>query len=206
MKKVRMNAVNMMSIDSLSIPAEPTQPQKWYRQFWPWLLIGLPATAVVASFITLFIAIDKADDLVIDNYYNEGLAINRELAADDHAQQLEIRATTTIDVAHPALAIALEGAFTSTTRPKQIIVHFVHPVSAARDLLLVLNADSSGVFRSALPHVMDGRWTLEIRDLTSSWRLRRDIAIAPATASTFVLAPLTTAPDTSPHPTQNTTP
>lgn len=180
-----------MSIDSLPIPAELTKPtEKWYRQFWPWLLIGLPATAVVASFITLFIAIDKADDLVIDNYYKEGLAINRELAADEYAQQLKITATTTIDAMHPAVAVALEGEFSSTTpRPQQIIVHFVHPVSAARDLLLVLNADGSGVFRNTLPHVMDGRWTLEIRDLTSSWRLRRDIAIAPASSSTVVMAP-----------------
>ena len=38
----------------MSITAGKTIP--WYRQGWPWFLILLPATVVVACFITLYLA------------------------------------------------------------------------------------------------------------------------------------------------------
>ena len=38
----------------------------WYRQFWPWFIIALPASAVVASFFTLWLAISNPDQLVVD--------------------------------------------------------------------------------------------------------------------------------------------
>lgn len=46
-----------------------TDTKPWYRQFWPWFLIALPATAVVASFATLAIAIRNADEVVSDPDY-----------------------------------------------------------------------------------------------------------------------------------------
>ncbi|WP_174564729.1 FixH family protein, partial [Solemya elarraichensis gill symbiont] len=45
----------------------------WYRQFWPWFIISIPAGTVVAAFITIYIAVDGADPLVTDDYYKEGL-------------------------------------------------------------------------------------------------------------------------------------
>ncbi len=38
----------------------------WYKQFWPWFIIMLPASAVVASVATLFIAINNPDYMVIE--------------------------------------------------------------------------------------------------------------------------------------------
>jgi hypothetical protein len=40
--------------------------QPWYRQFWPWFIIALPASAVIASFVTLWLAISNPDHLVVD--------------------------------------------------------------------------------------------------------------------------------------------
>ena len=51
----------------------------WYRQFWPWFIIALPATAVVASLATVWIAVVAAPDRV------DGaglLAVPVELSAD----------------------------------------------------------------------------------------------------------------------------
>jgi hypothetical protein len=41
-----------------------TDTKSWYRQFWPWFLIALPATSVVFSFATLYIAVSGADEVV----------------------------------------------------------------------------------------------------------------------------------------------
>ena len=38
----------------------------WYRQFWPWALIAIPFLTVVASGITLWLAISHPDPLVVD--------------------------------------------------------------------------------------------------------------------------------------------
>ena len=59
------------------LPREDTEP--WYRQFWPWFIIMLPASVVVAGLSTWYIAHRHADDLVVDEYYKSGLAINRQL-------------------------------------------------------------------------------------------------------------------------------
>ncbi|MFM1891144.1 MAG: FixH, partial [Pseudomonadota bacterium] len=42
-------------------PREDTLP--WYRQFWPWLLISLPASVVIASMVTIYIAVQTDDGL-----------------------------------------------------------------------------------------------------------------------------------------------
>lgn len=41
-----------------------TDSRPWYRQFWPWFLILLPATSVVFSFATLYIALRDADEVL----------------------------------------------------------------------------------------------------------------------------------------------
>jgi hypothetical protein len=39
----------------------------WYRQFWPWFIIALPAAAVIASLFTLYLAVSNPDYLVVDD-------------------------------------------------------------------------------------------------------------------------------------------
>ena len=38
----------------------------WYRQFWPWVLIAIPLLTVIASGITLWLALSRPDTLVVD--------------------------------------------------------------------------------------------------------------------------------------------
>jgi len=40
-------------------------PLPWYRQFWPWFIIALPASAVIGSFISLWLAVSHPDYLVV---------------------------------------------------------------------------------------------------------------------------------------------
>ena len=53
----------------------------WYRQFWPWVLIAIPASAVVMGGITLWLALSNPVYLVVDEQeYNQ---IRSELKAQD---------------------------------------------------------------------------------------------------------------------------
>jgi hypothetical protein len=57
----------------------PGQNVPWYRQFWPWFIIALPASAVVAGFITLWLAISNPDGMVVSD--DEYQRVNSELKA-----------------------------------------------------------------------------------------------------------------------------
>jgi hypothetical protein len=69
----------MSNSPSHNINPAPGQDLPWYRQFWPWFIIALPASVVVASFITLWLAISNPDPLVIKvDYYQR---FNSEIKA-----------------------------------------------------------------------------------------------------------------------------
>ena len=57
----------------------PGQDVPWYRQFWPWFIIMIPASAVIAGFITLWLAVSRPDHLVVDD--GEYQRLNSELKA-----------------------------------------------------------------------------------------------------------------------------
>ena len=62
----------------------PGEGVPWYKQFWPWFIIALPASAVIASFITLWIAISNPDGMVLTD--TEYRRVNSELKAQAPAE------------------------------------------------------------------------------------------------------------------------
>ncbi|MCJ7590694.1 MAG: FixH family protein, partial [Woeseiaceae bacterium] len=62
---------------------EDTDP--WYRQFWPWFIIALPASAVVAGLYTLWLAGQTTDSLVIRTDEGVNVVTERNLAAEQEA-------------------------------------------------------------------------------------------------------------------------
>lgn len=69
----------------------------WYKQFWPWMLIGLPTSVVIASVTTYFLAINGMDSVISKDYYKEGLAVNADLTRDKKAIALGMAADINID-------------------------------------------------------------------------------------------------------------
>ena len=63
----------------------PGPDTPWYRQFWPWFIIALPASVVIASFFTLWLAISNPDHLVVDD--DQYQRLNSELKAQAPASE-----------------------------------------------------------------------------------------------------------------------
>jgi hypothetical protein len=42
------------------------QTRPWYREPWPWVLIAIPLLTVIASFVTLWLALSHPDYLVVE--------------------------------------------------------------------------------------------------------------------------------------------
>ena len=51
----------------------------WYREPWPWLLMAGPFVVVIASLACAWVAIDSDDGVVAQDYYKQGLAINKRI-------------------------------------------------------------------------------------------------------------------------------
>ena len=154
----------------------------WFRQPWPWLLMVMPATAVIAGFATLWLAIHSNNSLVVDDYYREGRAINVQIGRDRHAAELGLRATLESSAAG-GVRVRLHSR-TPTALPAALTLRLVHATEAALDVTVSLpaiaeaagegdGADGSsatyGLARAALPG--SGRWTVRIEDADRKWRL-----------------------------------
>ena len=60
----------------------------WKQEPLVWLLIAIPAAAVIMGIVMLTLAIKSYSGLVIDDYYKHGKQINRVLARDRFAHEL----------------------------------------------------------------------------------------------------------------------
>jgi len=130
-------------------------PPPWYRQFWPWFLIALPATVVVACFFMLYLAIRYSDDLVSDNYYRDGLAINLQLNQDVRATELALSARLNFDGgsddAIEVLALELTSGLETFAMPAVLQLYLLHPTDASADHVVTLMAAGDGRYRGQLP-------------------------------------------------------
>ena len=150
-------------------PTNSIEPP-WYRQFWPWFIMALPASVVVAGLITFYIANRHADDLVVDDYYKEGLAINRQLAKKQRAADLGITAKLLIQ----------EGTLrlwsTGPIHDPVLRLRLAHPMEADRDFQISLARRKDGSYSAPLaaPVAAHWHWILdsgESSEENSEWRL-----------------------------------
>ena len=54
----------------------------WWKHGHVWLLISGPAAVVVAGLVTAYIAVARADPVISEDYYLQGLEINKQLAKE----------------------------------------------------------------------------------------------------------------------------
>jgi hypothetical protein len=59
---------------------ETVSKTPWWRFGHVWLVISGPAIVVVASFITLYLAVKGMDPVLDEDYYRKGVEINKTLA------------------------------------------------------------------------------------------------------------------------------
>jgi hypothetical protein len=146
------------------------QPRAWYRQLWPWLLMLMPALALVGGLITWWIAAVTSDPLVVDDYYREGRAINRTLARDALAQQLGLGAT--LSAGPDGSAVVELRARAAFDAPAQLTLRLVHATRGELDRTLTLAAIGQGRYVAAGQRLPEsGRWHLILEGPERQWRL-----------------------------------
>ena len=154
---------------------EDLQPQKpWYRYGMVWLVIGIPMWSVVAGIYFIYIANSGANDVVVDNYYKDGLAINQSFAQDNQAKTLNISALLSVNDKQQLVA--------KVANTKVPYIEFVLSHHNDRDfdvkgaMVLAKAQDNGGIYRFNLPNDLKGRWFVQLTAQEESgqnpWRLQ----------------------------------
>lgn len=165
---------------------EDTLP--WYRQFWPWFLIALPATAVIAGFYTLYIAVQSQDSLVINVEKSIGDTTEQILIAERRAIDLGLEARIDIN-RESGLIVAKLSADAALEPPMSLVLELFHPAFRDRDISVQMarslpDADGNATWSGHFVDVPDGRWYAVIRSedwrLNGSWAGEATLTLRPA--------------------------
>jgi len=160
---------------SASIPAVPAPARAegrravpWYREPWPWLLFFPPAVAVVAGTITMGIAIDSFDGVVSDDYYRQGLAINRSLDRDARARARGLSAQLRFNPSGDRVRVTVSG---DASARGPLHLHLVRAARSGDDQDVDLTPVAPGLYEGRLTQPLQGRWHLRLQDGDGQWRI-----------------------------------
>lgn len=142
--------------------------EPWYRQGWPWFLIAIPATAVVAGAVTLGLAIQSWDGLVVDDYYQQGKTIEKTIARSLRAKEMGL--TADLRIRSDSIEVGLSSTGDAVLSPT-VVVTIAHPTRAGYDQKLLLTRGAEGRFAGPLSPLSTGRWLVQLEDEAGGWRL-----------------------------------
>ncbi|HEX4943670.1 MAG TPA: FixH family protein [Usitatibacteraceae bacterium] len=155
----------------------PRKP--WYREPWPWLLMSGPAIVVVAGIATAVIAFRGADGLVADDYYKQGLTINRQIARDQMAQELGISGELRLLPGIVRVSLRSTAAL-----PDRMTLRLVHPARASEDRVLYLARTADGAWEAPLAGPLPAvHWRAIVE--TARWRVAAQFESKSAEAAAF---------------------
>jgi hypothetical protein len=140
----------------------------WYRHRWPWIIMAGPAAVLVAGAWTTWIAFASSDGLVAEDYYKQGLAINKVLAREQEATRTGLVADLLLSPGR--IRVDLKGA-----EPQALFVHLAHGTRAGFDQRLRLARAAGGAYEAELPTLPAGRWRIAIEDPQGRWRIAKEL-------------------------------
>lgn len=159
-------------------PATPP----WYREPWPWYLMSGPLIVIIAALGTAWIAYTTSDGLVTDDYYKQGLAVDRTLARSRKAETLGVVVRARFKAA--SVDLALGAADPAFVPPKALTLTLSHPTRAGLDQSVVLKA-VDGRYSGDLRLPASGHWLVLVEDDAETWRLMGNVVL-PAQGETVI--------------------
>lgn len=153
--------------------ANMSDTQPWYTQFWPWLLISFPASAVIGGIATIYLAIQSPNAMVVDDYYKAGLAINQVKHQQALARQMRIEALLRSDGNNLQLRLSSKTPVNDT----RLTLKFTHSTRAELDQQISLTRQGENAYSAPIPELQPGFWYLRLEPVDQSWEIRERLAI-----------------------------
>lgn len=162
----------------MTLNAQPTNP--WYKEFWPWMLLAVLGSSIIAGTTFLVLSITSYDGMVEDNYYKTGLAINQVIAQDHRAAELGMAARVRVDDMTGDVNVDLSGE----ARPQRLLLTLIFPTRDDRDQQLILTHVRGSHYVGQAPSHLEYRWYLQLEPdvQTPEWRLQGEASFPSAEA------------------------
>ncbi|WP_312550365.1 FixH family protein [Massilia sp.] len=151
--------------------SSPAAGTPWYRHRWPWFIMLGPLAVMLATAVTVVLALRTPDAVVVDDYYKQGKAINQDLRRDHVATSLKL----VLDARFDARSGMLAGRLHSFGRPMlaPFRIYLAHPTQPQKDLALEVLPDDYGHFRLEVPGLEMTHWQVVVEGEGRQWRLAR---------------------------------
>jgi len=134
-----------------------------------WLMWLLPGAAVVASFVTLAIALQDADRALPALYHWEGERLDADFERARNAARHNMRATLAFAGGkEPCTAMVIPAL----GGPPSITINFTSTSDSSLDRTLTMQREQAGMYRVACEALPRGRWFVTLQDAAGAWALR----------------------------------
>jgi len=143
------------------------------RNYWPVILFSIPFSAVLFGIFMISTTLYFPDDLVVDNYYKDGMAINELLAQDEFAKALSIEVSLN-SLTENRLELSIAGA-----RDSAIAMSLFHVTDQSLDISFTLVPEEGYLYSVDSPDLnvlgQKGVWYIELKGADSAWRVKQRI-------------------------------
>lgn len=152
----------------------PNSNKPWYSYPMVWMLIAIPFAAVIMGVIMIWMALDTDDGLVVDDYYKQGLEINRVIARDKNAAELGLSAVVEFDNITKVIRMEFNKGQLDAF-PDSMLLKLRHATRANSDISVQLDhgIDNLYIGRVGSP-VTEGVWYFSLAGTNAAgegWKL-----------------------------------
>lgn len=150
----------------------------WHKYPLVWMMLFIPFSAVIMGVVMIWLALDTDDGLVADDYYKQGLEINRVISRDKKAAELKLKAIIEFDNSTKVIKLKFDKGLLETY-PENMPLQLQHATRENSDITIILN---HGIGDQYIGHIKqpisEGIWYFEITDknadkstVASAWKL-----------------------------------
>jgi len=128
----------------------------WYRHGWPWFIVGLLGLSITGSLATVVLAYRDRDPLVRDDWYKDGVGINRSLERADRARALGLQARLHFEEDGARAVVDLTGSSVEGIDALRLVLS--HATRADRDRTVALRRVGPGEYVGTVEALPVGRF------------------------------------------------
>jgi hypothetical protein len=158
------------------LPPKKNESHAWYREPWLLLVIGGPAAVVCASLYTGFLAYHSSDRVVAEDYYRQGLMVNKDIERDAKARERNMAAVIKFNGEHLEMQLTGQGAFPDTVQISVAVADDTSVNEIIRRLPMQQTQNGTYVSATSLPQSANGKRArlMHVKVETTDWRLTGD--------------------------------
>ncbi|WP_281645266.1 FixH family protein [Parendozoicomonas sp. Alg238-R29] len=158
----------------------------WYQEPWAWYIVGVILVTITWGTFQVIVSFKNADEVVVDDYYKVGKAINQDLSRDRRAHEQNIAANINFDEASGSLNVAMSGSLDSW--PQQLRLRLLPAAKGVEKQVIALlqTPAQNTLYKGQSQGIPAGRYYVHLETLDeitpekgylSGWRLNREIWI-----------------------------